>query len=340
MKGPVSRLKSDLGRRRFERAVSEFEGDVVHLTHVDLDAVCANAVHLRKYGEREVFTIYSDVNTLVDKFRLLMKVSGEDESGRVLSLSDLNFDGDGEDILGACKYLREKGWRIEWRDHHPWHDDVYGAFEEELDYFRVDRDFAGCEVVQQDLLPEDEVAQRVAEIGRDRDLWINEDPLSEKLSTVLRGREWKDRVSAMMAEGEFWSDELQRRYDKLEREKELAVERSVENARVEERDGLRIGVTRSEGYNSDSAHSVREKFDTDLEIVVSDRGTHSLRSPHGVCTEVAERHGGGGHPNASGGNLEFSLLDKLVFRFRGTRHPKVRELVGTGFEVLEAEVGS
>ncbi|MBS1263655.1 MAG: hypothetical protein MAG715_00840 [Methanonatronarchaeales archaeon] len=335
MKGPVARLREYLRQRRLERTLQQFEGSVVHLTHVDLDAVASNAIHLRRYGPEEVFTVYSGVEDLGEVFRLLAEVSGSTSPKR-LSLSDLNFDGDGEEILKTCRVLKGRGWAVEWRDHHPWRDEVLERFEEVLDHVRVDRDYAGCEVVQMDLLPDDPVAGRIAEIGRDRDLWLNEDPLSERLSTVIGGREWNDRVSRMMARGEYWDEKLERRYEVLEREKELAVERSVDNARVVERGGFRVGVTRSAGYNSDTAHAVRERFGTDLEIVVSGMGTYSLRSPHGVCTAVAEQHGGGGHPNASGGSLGFTFLDGLLFRLRGTRHPKVTGLVDTGLEELEA----
>lgn len=336
MKGPIQRIKRYLRKRRFEKRVHAHEGGVVHLTHVDLDAVTSNAIHLRKYGEEDTFTIYTPVHRLPEQLQLLAEVAGERRDEKVLSLSDLNFDGEGEEILEACREIRRNGWTVEWRDHHPWTDEQLDRFGAELNYLRVDQDYAGCEVVQQDLMPDDDVSQRIAEIGRDRDLWINEDPLSEKLSTVIGSHRWKDRVSSMMAEGEYWSDELQERYEELEREKQKKVAESVEKARVEERHGFRIGVTESVGYNSDTAHEIRKRHDTDLEIVVSTRGTYSLRSEHGVCTAVAEQHGGGGHPNASGGNLEFSLLDKLLYRFKGTRHPKVKKVVDTGFEELEA----
>lgn len=337
MQGPVKRIKRYLRKRRFEKRVYAHEGGVVHLTHVDLDAVTSNAIHLRKYGPEDTFTIYTAVHRLPEQLQLLAEVAGERDDEKLLSLSDLNFDGEvEEEILEACREVRRNGWTVEWRDHHPWNEHQLRRFGEELNYLRVDRDFAGCEVVQQDLLPDDDVAQRIAEIGRDRDLWINEDPLSEKLSTVIRGREWKDRVSSMLADGEYWSDELQERYDELEERKQRKVRKSVKNARVVEKDSFRVGVTKSVGYNSDTAHELRNEYDTDLEVVVSDRGTYSLRSNHGVCTVIAGQHGGGGHPNASGGNLEFTLLDKLLYRFKGTKHPKVKRVIDTGFDELEA----
>lgn len=334
--GPVSWVDSFLGRRRLERGLESFDGSVVHLTHTDLDAVASNAIHLRRYGGDDVFTVYTEVGGLSGKLRLIEGVARA-EDPKVLSLSDLNFDARAEEILDACRSLGLTGWRVEWRDHHPWDREVLKRFEGAIDYLRVDRDYAGCEVVQQDLLPDDEVARRIAEIGRDRDLWINEDPLSEKLSTVIGGVEAKEEVSRKLASGTYWDEELESRYRELREKKEEAVERSLKNARIVE-DGFRVGVTESEGYNSESADAIRERYSTDLEVVVSGEGTYSLRSEHGVCTAVAERHGGGGHPDASGGDLGFGLIDRLLFKLKGTRHPKVERLVETGLAELEARV--
>ena len=63
-------FKSD---RNLLRALRHFEGAVVHLTHTDLDAVCSDALHRRKYGN--VFTIFSPVRYYACHLNTLAKIA-------------------------------------------------------------------------------------------------------------------------------------------------------------------------------------------------------------------------------------------------------------------------
>ena len=164
--------------RQVLRGLSLFDGHIVHLTHTDLDAVCCDALFKRKYGN--VFTIFSSVQDYSSYLELLAQA--EKTANLTLCLSDL---GGRTSALEVVARLKNKGWRIEWRDHHVWDERFFEDIKNVVDYLRVDRELCACEIVCTDLLDGDLIAKEIAAIGRDRDFWINNDPRSEVLSTAI-----------------------------------------------------------------------------------------------------------------------------------------------------------
>src|SRR5665811_824932 len=98
-------------------AVKSRSAHVVHLTHNDLDAVGADAIHRMKYGNEGVFTIWSSVGKCTALFSLVASCAGK---GDLLSVSDLGYQRDMEVIAHKA---RVNGWKVEWRDHHRWRDE-------------------------------------------------------------------------------------------------------------------------------------------------------------------------------------------------------------------------
>ena len=103
---------------------------VVHLTHNDLDAVGADAIHRMQYGE--VFTLFSSVG----KFpHYLNVIAGEAGNGDCLSISDF---GCPPSVLPLLEAAKSKGWRVEWRDHHRWQDEELVSVSGIVDILHVD----------------------------------------------------------------------------------------------------------------------------------------------------------------------------------------------------------
>ena len=86
---------------------------MVHLTHNDLDAVGADAVHRMKFGTDGVFTIWSSVGKFSQLFALVASCEGK---GDLLSISDLGYHSETESIAAKAK---KNGWTVEWRDTTP-----------------------------------------------------------------------------------------------------------------------------------------------------------------------------------------------------------------------------
>ena len=136
-------------------AVKSRTAHVVHITHNDLDAVGADAIHRMKYGNEGVFTIWSSVGKYTSLFSLVASCEGK---GDLLSISDLGYQRDTELI---AKKAHMNGWRIEWRDHHRWRDDEIDKVKNEVSLLRVDTSVCACGIVARDLTPENSLAAEV-----------------------------------------------------------------------------------------------------------------------------------------------------------------------------------
>ncbi|MGH7904673.1 MAG: hypothetical protein ACREPA_11220 [Candidatus Dormibacteraceae bacterium] len=105
------------------------------------------------------------------------------------------------------------------------------------------------------------------------------------------------------------------------REYVVACEGAV---RVVERDGLRVGVIFAEDFKNAVARHLMEKMDLDVVAQINARtGKVGLRGNRRVdLSEIAARHGGGGHPGAAafglGGSEAGALLAGVLDRFGAT----------------------
>jgi oligoribonuclease NrnB/cAMP/cGMP phosphodiesterase (DHH superfamily) len=304
--------------RNFLRVLDSFEGLVVHLTHTDLDAVCSDALHRRKYAS--VFTVFSPVRDYVGYLNMLAKY--KPHRVMTLSLSDL---GGALGIVDAIRTLADNGWKIEWRDHHVWSEELFDEVKRTVDYIRVDERYCACEIIFQDLLPNDEVARTIAAIGRDRDFWINKDPRSEILSTVINTNKWKTKVSHKLSSGIIIDDEITEEYKLALKKKNEALKRSLKSSRLF--DG--VAVAKGTGFSSDSASVLRNKYKTKIEIIINNNGVFSIRSVEPVSNKIADYFDGGGHPNAAGGTLHFNFADRITFKLLTYRQRKVKKLIKT-----------
>ncbi|MGZ4905363.1 MAG: phosphoesterase [Halobacteriota archaeon] len=306
------------------KAISRFQGRVIHLTHTDLDAVCSDAIMRRKHGE--ILTIYSSVQQFQGHIDQLVVSC---RRPLALYLSDLGGHPSAVEILAK---LKTKGWRVEWRDHHVWDEQTVRHAQGVVDYLRVDPQFCACEIVFQDILPDDPIAHEIAAVGRDRDFWINKDPRSEMLATVVHDDPWRKRVAEDLSTGIFLDQDIEREYEKQTKTKDASIERAIQRSRAINH----IAVTIGNRYASDIAALLRKKYGTRIEIVLRTNGVFSIRSTDPISNRIAERFGGGGHPHAAGGNLHFSMADRFLFRLRTFRHKKVQELLRAALAYEEA----
>ena len=294
---------------------------VVHLTHNDLDAVGADAVHRRKYGSDGVFTIWSSVG----KFPLLFSaVASCDGRGDLLSLSDLGYHRDTE---MTAKKAKANGWVVEWRDHHRWREEEVSRIEKEVVTLHIDTATCGTGIVARDLLPEDPVAREIARVVCDYDLWKHTDPRSAMLGQVLQRKTNRDHVRDRLAAGIFSDELIEREYAEIKAEMDTMMQGSLKHTTVRGKK-YRIAFAPLYGYPSETAHFIRHSLKTDIEVIISKDGKFSLRSVPPVSHLIAREFGGGGHPNAAGGSFNFTVIERFTFwLFKKSRHFDVFEKV-------------
>lgn len=286
------------------KALSERSQHVVHLTHNDLDAAGADAIHRLRYGQ--VFTVWSSVGKFASLFNA---VAGSPGRGDLLSISDLGCQNG---YAGTIRKAKSNGWRIEWRDHHRWRPEEITAVKSLVDVLHVDPSVCATAIVARDLLPGDATAAAIARVVCDYDLWKHDDPRSRMLGMVVMRKGNRDYIRDRLMEGKFSDPHIEKVYAEITREMQEKIRKSLRHTKIYGTK-YRIAFAPLYGYPSETAHAIRDEMGTDIEVVVSPGGKFSIRSVPGISHLIARQFGGGGHPNAAGGNFQFGLPDRIVF---------------------------
>jgi oligoribonuclease NrnB/cAMP/cGMP phosphodiesterase (DHH superfamily) len=298
-------------------AARDRKAHVVHLTHNDLDAVGADAIHRRRYGD--VFTIFASVGKFPAFLERIAAIPGR---GDLLSITDLGYQ---ESVVPALEAARKNGWRVEWRDHHRWNEEEYGAARALVELLRVDTTRCGCGITAIDLLPEDPVAREIACVVCDYDLWLHRDPRSAVLGQVLQRPRNRNHVRDLLVKGRFTDAQVDAEYADIRKEMAGVIDHSIAHVQLAG-ERYRIAFAPLYGYPSETAAAIRTRLGTEIEVIVNPSGRFSIRSVPPISHLVARRFGGGGHPNAAGGDFAFSFIDRLGFALL-KRSRRYRELV-------------
>ena len=297
--------KPDTRDTNFMKALSGRTEHVVHLPHNDLDAAGSDAIHRRKYGD--VFTVWASVGKFLSLFDA---VAGSPGRGDLLSISDIGYQQGVEQRLAKA---RSNGWRIEWRDHHRWKDEEISAVDAKTDLLHVDVTTCATGIVARDLAPDDPVAEEIARVVCDYDLWKHQDARSKILGQVVMQKGFREYVRDNLVRGTSVDAKIEGEYDRIVREMERDIRKSIGHTTIIESGRYRIAFAPLYGYPSETAHAIRDELKTDIEVVVSDNGRISIRSVPPVSHLIAREFSGGGHPHAAGGTFSFTLLDRLLF---------------------------
>jgi len=282
---------------------------LVHLTHNDLDAVGADAVHRMRYGT--ITSIFSSVGSFPEALDAVASIEG---NGQTLSISDLGYQ---RGIEQRIRRVNEAGWRIEWRDHHRWSSEEIDLVQQYCALLRLDTSTCGCGICARDILPNDPTAAEIARVVCDYDLWKHEDPRSAVLGIVLQRKKNRDYVRDRLAEGILSDEHIEREYQEIVGDMEEKITKSIQKATIMG-EQYRIAFSPLFGYPSETAARMRKELSTDIEVLISKDGRFSLRSVPPISHIIAREYGGGGHPNAAGGSFHFSFWDRIRFLILGS----------------------
>ena len=295
-------------------AIKSRTAHVIHLTHNDLDAVGADAIHRMKYGNDGVFTIWSSVGKFSALFSLVASCDGK---GDLLSISDLGYHRDTESIANKAK---ANGWIVEWRDHHRWREDEEKKIGRIVTLLHIDTSVCGTGIVARDLAPDNPTAVEVARVVCDYDLWKHADPRSAVLGQVLQRKKNREHVRDCLITGIFSDPLIELEYAEIKAEMDAMMLRSLKQATFLGKK-YRIAFAPLYGYPSETAHFIRDEKKTDIEVIIGKDGKFSLRSVPPISHIIAREFGGGGHPNAAGGSFNFSVVERFTWwLFKKSRH--------------------
>ena len=326
-------------REFYQRAYSA--STVVHLTHGDcMDGATCDVLVRAAFGEGAVETIFLEPHETVGALELLQRVPSR---ARGLVVSDLSLQrGEGERACAALQALAEDGWRISWRDHHhkQWEGADFDAFQEWADVtIDFDAKESGATLVQKALLPADPWARELAEVARDHDLWLRQDPRSMTLFHAIVEVGTRKWVRHLLATRAIVDPAIERWAARDRKRNRDLVAWGLQRARVVRGERASIGLVYGRVPTNEVLHALEERG-AHLSILVKPTGTFSLRSRKDVpvCHLVAQQFGGGGHPNASGGRLGLGAFGLASLWARRLDHPAARMLAKRAAAEVDAHL--
>jgi len=276
----------------------------VVLTHTDADGLSSAALLASCWGP----------NTLVQPLdyhgayrfeHAVEDLLDFDLSGTRIYVSDFNLD----EPAGGLSKVASKAQDAVWYDHHQWDDEVAEAVWDSGFDLLIDEDECTASLIAQDLWKLPDRLQELAEVTKDIDLWIREDPRSERLNVFAAMVDDPNEYVATVLEcGPGLPDDVQDRIDeRLARNEELEAE-AVSRRMDYEVDGYDIAMTYIRGgRSSEIGNELVEDHEDDYDIAIVQKPhggmgiyAHSNREGFARCHEIAEELGGGGHPTAAG----------------------------------------
>lgn len=300
-------LKSKKKKEDVSEKIRASKATLIHLTHNDLDAVGSDAIHRLAYGKENVYTIWSSVGAFPFLFE---EISELPANGRTLSITDLALKNG---MMQSIKRAKENGWTIDWRDHHRWTNEGASDVRNLIHSLTISTNQCACGICAQELLPTNPLAREIAHIVCDYDLWHRTVPLSQRLGIVLQRHKNREYVRDLIMMGVFEDEYIRQEFSSIM--KEIDQVKATCEKEMKIYDGnVKIIITRMHGFPSETAAYLRSKFDSDIEIFVSDKGKFSIRSKQPVSHLIAREFHGGGHPGASGGHFQFTWFDVLKLK--------------------------
>ena len=319
---------------QFERRILRTAHDAPHILHMAhgpcMDGATCDVLVRRKYGSDAVRSIFLAPHETTHVLTLLRAVPSRN---RQLIISDLSLQkGQADEIAELIEGLAQSGWRISWRDHHhkQWEGVDFARLRDACDLtLDMELQESGATLVQKALLPDDAYAAELAEVARDHDLWLRQDPRSETLIRSYYGApsfgQW---VQHFLPGGDIITEDIRTWAAAEDAKTEKLVAWGLKKSKIVQGKRAKIGLVYGRVPTNDVLHRLEEDG-AHLSILLKPTGTFSLRSIKdvAVCHHVAQSFNGGGHPNASGGKLDIHGLALARLWRQHFEHDAVRPLV-------------
>ncbi|MBF0492362.1 MAG: hypothetical protein HQM15_06230 [Deltaproteobacteria bacterium] len=251
-----------------------------------VDGASAAAILKRKYPEAKMLPMNHG------------EAIPEDYSGKTVFIVDFSFPA------SLMKDLKTKAKEVFWYDHHK----TAVPIQQELGWGTVDLEESGASLTFKQEHPS-QALPKIIQYVRDKDLWLWQLPQSREVSVALRehedihdpaGKSWKYLIQEMDEEG----------FKKLVQHGAL----SLKGLRVRILDAAKKGFEINfHGHkalavnwgleSSELGEYIYKELNYPLGLIfhyTGDTWSFSLRSNKIDVSELAQKHGGGGHPGAAG----------------------------------------
>ncbi|MDB2224180.1 phosphohydrolase [Halorubrum ezzemoulense] len=225
------------------------------------------------------------------------------DDGIDLFVCDLCPD-DYEWIAEPLTELADSTDAIRWFDHHQWDDETADAVREagvDLVVGESDEECTADVTLRSLDYAFDDRWAELAEVTRDHDLWLKEDPRSDDLADYSYWAGAEEYAAVVGAYGVDLPEAVRSFVAERRVEKEARIDLAVDRAVTHEVGDWRVAVTYGRCSQNEVAERLREAG-ADAAVIVKPAGSASIRGSDDFrhAHEVAGRVNGGGHPQAAG----------------------------------------
>ena len=194
--------------------------------------------------------------------------------------------------------------RVSWYDHHQWPEDVAESVGEAgVDLVVGDSDEeCSTDVALRSLdYAFDDRFVELAEVTRDHDLWLNEDPRSKDLADYAYWSGAEEYAAVVGAYGAELPEVVESYIAHRRVEKEQLIELAVDRAAYKSVGPWTVGVTYGRCSQNEVADGLQAEG-ADAAVIVKPSGSASIRGSETFeqAHLVARQVSGGGHPKAAG----------------------------------------
>ncbi|MDB2240235.1 DHH family phosphoesterase [Halorubrum ezzemoulense] len=233
----------------------------------------------------------------------LERVEKYADDGIDLFVCDLCPD-DYEWIAEPLTELADSTDAIRWFDHHQWDDETADAVREagvDLVVGESDEECTADVTLRSLDYAFDDRWAELAEVTRDHDLWLKEDPRSDDLADYSYWAGTEEYAAVVGAYGVDLPEAVRSFVAERRVEKEARIDLAVDRAVTHEVGDWRVAVTYGRCSQNEVAERLREAG-ADAAVIVKPAGSASIRGSDDFrhAHEVAGRVNGGGHPQAAG----------------------------------------
>ncbi|MFW9951564.1 MAG: hypothetical protein ACFFKA_15715 [Candidatus Thorarchaeota archaeon] len=299
---------------------------IISLTHEhDLDGLGSQAIinryyrldpTLKNFEFRCYFAHYID---FIEKIKTIFKSF---KPPFELIITDIGFNIEFEQLFAMFKNLYKEQIAVKWFDHHVVDDEVKRALNDLLNVYQNDPERCAAQIVKDYYLPDDPIAQKIADYARDTDFKTNKFNKASEFQLIIeynRGEEFngnKFKIVELLSEGDFENPWFQSQYISLKEWYKMEIDTALKNTKLIEIENFgmvaisyaNIGggkITEllfNEYPNLMVALGIDKRYD---EIIIHSKNIN--------CRELARVFDGGGHVPRAGfkyNNLfnEFGIL--------------------------------
>lgn len=310
----------------------------VVITHNDADGLGSGALVVERHGPETAVMSLSYGSPY--KLHEALGDVAEQEPDCPVYITDLGCDD--RLVVDPLEKIDET---VTWYDHHQWEDDVKQDVIDAGVKLVIDEDECGTSLIEREMSYDfPPHIQELAEVTKDIDLWIKEDPRSDRLGVMAFALEVDEYIETVIENGVNHPEWVEEKIDEQLETNEELEDFAVYNADSVMVNGYSVAFTYIKGGRSSTiGNRLVEEHEPvdDIAIVQRPKGisvySHSNRETFAKCHEIAGELGGGGHPTASGFPIPVETFRELAEYWRSEGQSAREEIWDVIFEVTDDE---